>query len=179
MRRLPIARHLTANQARAKYRSCRHPIEKVRWHAIWLLLRTDEPRTPTQVGELVGLSVITTRAVLHLWNADGPAGLTDRRAGNGSKPRLTDGQRAELFAALKKRPPDGGLWTGPKVAASVRDRWGVTVWPQTGWRWLKDLGFTLQVPRPRHPRSASPAARRRWGEKPPPAAGAAPEAAPG
>ena len=178
MHRLPVERHLTANQARAKYRACRHPVEKVRWHAVWLLLRADEPRTPAQVGELVGLSVITTRAVLHRWNADGPAGLTDRRQGNGSKPRLTDAQRAELFAALKKRPPDGGLWTGPKVALYVRDRWGVAVWPQTGWRWLRDLGLTLQVPRPRHPRSASPASRRRWGEKPAAAAGPTAAASP-
>ena len=178
MRRLPVVRHLTANQARAKYRACRHPVEKVRWHLIWLLLRADEPRTPAEVAELVGLSVITTRAVLHRWNADGPVGLADRRAANGSKPRLTDGQRAELFAALKKRPPDGGLWTGPKVARYVRDRWGVAVWPQTGWRWLRDLGFTLQVPRPSHPRSATPQARRRWGEKPAAAAGPGPAAAP-
>jgi transposase len=178
MQRLPVVRHLTANQARAKYRACRHPVEKVRWHAVWLLLRIDEPRTPAQVAELVGLSVITTRAVLHRWNGHGPEGLADRRKGNGSKPRLTDRQRAELLAALKKRPPDGGLWTGPKVASYVRDRWGVRVWPQTGWRWLRELGFTLQVPRPRHPRSASPEARRRWGEKPPPAAGAAPASSP-
>src|SRR5262249_44525128 len=173
MQRLPVVRHLTANQAKARYRACRHPIEKVRWHAVWLLLRADEPRTPAEVAAVVGLSVITTRAVLHRWNDHGPGGLADRRKGNGSKPRLTDAQRAELFSALKGRPPDAGLWTGPKVAAYVRDRWGVDVWPPTGWRWLVELGFTLQVPRPSHPRSASPAARRRWGEKPPPAAGPA------
>src|SRR5215218_5167763 len=106
MQRLPVIRHLTANQARARYRACRHPVEKVRWHAIWLLLRADDPRTPAQVAELVGLSAITTRSVLHRWNDHGPAGLTDRRRANGSKPRLTAEQRAELFAALKKRPPD-------------------------------------------------------------------------
>jgi transposase len=33
MRRLPVVRHATANQARAKYRACRHPVEKTRWHA--------------------------------------------------------------------------------------------------------------------------------------------------
>jgi transposase len=179
MRRLPVVRHLTAAQARAKYRACRHPVEKVRWHAVWLLLRADEPRTPARVAALVGLSVITTRAVLHRWNAGGPAGLADRRRGNGSKPRLADAQRAALFSALKRRPPDGGLWSGPKVAAHVRGRWGVEVWPQTGWRWLRELGVTLQVPRPKHPRAADPATRRRWGEKPPPAAGPAAAAAPG
>src|SRR5262245_6652399 len=178
MQRLPVVRHATANQARAKYRACRRPIEKTRWHAVWLLLRADQPRTPAQVAELVGLSVITVRDVLHRWNDRGPAGLADRRASNRGRPRLTDDQRAALFAALKKRPPDGGLWSGPKVAAYVRDRWAVAVCPQTGWQWLKDLGFTLQVPRPRHPKAADQATRRRWGEKPAAAAGPAPPAAP-
>lgn len=162
MKRLPVERHLAANQARAKYRACRHPIEKTRWHAIWLLLRTDGPRTPAQVAELVGLSVITTRDVLKRWNAHGPDGLSDGRTNNGSAPKLDAGQRVTLLAALKNRPPDGGLWSGPKVAAFVRREWGVEVCPQTGWKWLRDLGFTLQVPRPSHPTTADPAARRRW-----------------
>jgi transposase len=122
----------------------------------------DEPRTPAQAAAVVGVSVITARAVLHRWNADGPSGLADRRTSNRGRPRLSDDQRSALFTALKKRPPDGGLWTGPKVAAYVCDQWGVAVRPQTGWRWLVALGFTLQVPRPSHPRAANPAARRRW-----------------
>ena len=159
---LPFVRHKTVNQIRAKYRACRHPVEKTRWHLVWLLLRTDEPRTPAQAAAAVGVSVITTRAVLKRWNAGGPAGLADGRAGNRGQPRLTDDQRAALFTALKGRPPDGGLWTGLKVAGNVRDRWRGRVAPQTGWRWLRDLGFTLQVPRPSHPRSAGPTTRRRW-----------------
>jgi transposase len=162
MRRLPVIRHRSARQAWAKYRACRHPVEKTRWHLVWLLLRADEPRTPAQAAAVVGVSVITARTVLKRWNADGPAGLADRRAGNRGRPRLTDEQRHALFAALKKRPPDGGLWTGPKVAGYVRDRWAVRVGPQTGWRWLVALGFSLQVPRPSHPRAADPTTRRRW-----------------
>jgi transposase len=162
MKRLPVQRHCTANQAWAKYRACRNTIEKTRWHAIWLLLRTDPPRTPAQVAEVVGLSVIAVRDILKRWNARGPDGLTDGRKSNGTKPKLDFDQRAELLAALKKRPPDGGLWSGPKVAAFVRDQWGVEVCPQTGWQWLVDLGFTLQVPRPSHPQAADPATRKRW-----------------
>jgi transposase len=162
MKRLPVEGHLTADQARDEYRACRHAVEKTRWHALWLLLRTDSPRTPAQVAEVVGLSVITVRDVLKRWNEHGPEGLTDGRKSNGTKPKLDADQRAELFAALKRRPPDGGLWSGPKVAAFVRGRWGVEVCPQTGWQWLVDLGFTLQVPRPSHPRAADPATRRRW-----------------
>jgi transposase len=162
MQRLPVIRHRTARQAWAKYRACRHPVEKTRWLLVWLLLRNDEPRTPAQAAAVVGVSAVTARAVLKRWNADGPRGVADRRAGNHGQPRLTGGQRGALFTALKGRPPDGGLWSGPKVARYVRDRWAVTVRPQTGWRWLRELGFTLQVPRPTHPRAADPATRRRW-----------------
>lgn len=179
MQRLPVVRHRTARQAWARYRACRHPVEKTRWHLVWLLLRADQPRTPAQAAEVVGVSVITARAVLRRWNAGGPAGLADGRAANRGRPALTDGQRGELFAALKRRPPDGGLWTGPKVAGYVRDRWAVRVAPQTGWRWLVGLGFTLQVPRPSHPRAADAGTRRGWKRQPPAAAGPAAGGAPG
>jgi transposase len=159
---LPFVRHRTQNQIRAKYRACRHPTEKIRWHAIWLLSRTDQPRASDQVGNLVGLSGVTVRAVLHRWNEHGPDGLTDQRRGNGAAPKLTARQRAALDAAIQKRPPDGGLWTGPKVARYVRTRWQIVVSPETGGRWLVELGFSLQVPRPSHPNAADPARRRAW-----------------
>jgi transposase len=120
------------------------------------------PRTPAAVADVVGLSAVAVRAVLHRWNDHGPDGVADRRKGNGADPKLTARQRAALYAALQKRPPDGGAWTGPKVARYVRDRWRVSVRPEAGWRWLVALGFTLQVPRPAHPRAADPATRRRW-----------------
>lgn len=160
--RIPFVRHLPASNLRHEYRACRHPVGEVRWHALWLLARADEPRTPAQVAGVVGPSDVTVRAALHRRNGDGPGGVTDARRGSGSAPKLSARQRNALDVALQKRPPDGGLWTGPKVARYVRDRWGVGVGPVTGWRWLRDLGFTLQVPRPSHPRSAGPPTRRAW-----------------
>ncbi len=80
MRRPPVVRHRTARQAWAKDRAGRHPIEKTRWHPVWLLLRADEPRTPARAAAVVGVSVITARAVLKRWNDARPAGLTDLRA---------------------------------------------------------------------------------------------------
>jgi transposase len=162
MARLPFVRHLSVSKLRYKYRACRHPTEKPRWHALWLLARTDEPRTPAAVADLVGLSAVTVRHVLHRWNDHGPEGVADRRRNNGADPKLTARRQDALYAALQKRPPDGGLWTGPKVARYVRDRWRVSVRPETGWRWLVDLGFSLQVPRPSHPRSADRPTRRAW-----------------
>jgi transposase len=162
VRRLPVVRHLTVERVEAAYRACQHPIEKTRWHAIGLLLRTDTPRTPAQVADLVGLSVITTRDILKRWNQNGPDGLADGRKNNGLQSKLDADQRARLLAVLKKRPPDGGLWSGPKVVAFVREKWQVEICPQTGWKWLVDLGFTLQVPRPSHPKAAGPATQKRW-----------------
>src|SRR6187431_813352 len=110
MRRLPFARHLPVGKLRYRYVTCRHPVEKPRWHALWLLARTDHPRTPAEVADVVGLSAVTVRA----------------------DPKLTARRRDALYAALQKRPPDGGVWTGPKVARYVHDRWRVAVCPETG-----------------------------------------------
>ena len=43
MARLPFVRHRTVNPISGTYRACRHPVEKARWHAVWLLARTDHP----------------------------------------------------------------------------------------------------------------------------------------
>jgi hypothetical protein len=50
------------------------------------------------------------------WNAHGPDGLADRRKTNRGRAKLTAGQLAALFDALQKEPPDGGVWSGPRVA---------------------------------------------------------------
>lgn len=78
MARIPFVRHRTANRIRAKYRACRHPVEKTRWHAVWLLAWADEPRTPAQVAAVVGLSDVTVRHVLHRWNAAAPTAAGTR-----------------------------------------------------------------------------------------------------
>ena len=167
MRRLPVIRHRTANRARAAYRACRDGIEKTHWQILWLLTRTTDPPTPAEVAALVGLTPAWVRTVLKRWNAEGPAGLADRRpATNGGKPKLSAEQQAALFEALQGRPADGGLWTGPKVAAYARDRWGVAVRAETGWRWLRRLGLSLQVPRPRDPKAATADEQRRWKRRP-------------
>jgi transposase len=125
-------------------------------------LRPAAPLSCEQAAPLVGLSDVHARAILRRWNAHGPDGLADRRKANKGQGRLTAQQQAELYDALQREPPDGGLWSGPKVAAYARDRFGVRAHPTTGWRWLKRLGFRLAVPRPRHPKAATPEEQRRW-----------------
>lgn len=162
MNRIPVVQHLPPGEIARRYRTCPDGAEKTRWQVIWLAARPDQPMPAGRAARAVGLTPAWGRALLKRWNARGPDGLADGRRANGADPALTPAQQTDLYAALQAEPPDGGLWTGPKVARYVRDRWGVGVVPQTGWRWLKKLGFSLRVPRPRHPRAATPEQQRRW-----------------
>ena len=165
--RLPIAPHLDPDEIARRYRACRGGVEKTHWQVIRLLTRSPEPPAPAAVAAQVGLTPAWVRTLLKRWNAEGPARLADRRAAtNGRRHALSDEQQAALFEALQGRPADGGLWTGPKVAAHVREHWGVAVRVETGWKWLLRLGLSLQVPRPRNPAAASADDRRRWQRRP-------------
>ena len=162
MKRSPVVAHLPPDVVGRRYRQCPDPKEKTRWHLVWLLLRPDEPLNCERAAPLIGLSDTHARTILRRWNAHGPEGLSDHRKTNKTPGKLSPSQQAEAFEALQKEPPDGGLWSGAKLARYVRDRWGIEVCPETGWRWLKKLGFRLVVPRPRHPKAASADEQRRW-----------------
>jgi len=165
--RLPIAPPLSAEEIARRDRVCRTGVEKTHGQILWLLTRTPDPPTAAEGAAQVGLTPAWVRTLLKRWNAEGRAGLADRRAAaNGGRPKLSAAQPAALFEALQGRPPDGGLWTGPKVAASARDRWGVTVCHPTGWEWLTRLGFSLPVPRPRTPGAATADEQRGWQRRP-------------
>jgi transposase len=166
MKLLTVAGHLAPDEVFRRYRACPDARAKTRWHAIWLMVRPEGPLSAEKAAQAVGLSDVWLRKLVHRYNAKGPDGLADGRKGNGAKPLLSDERQAELYAALQAEPPDGGVWTGPKVAAFALARFGVKVHNHTGWEWLRGLGFRLKVPRPRHPRAASADEQRRWQRRP-------------
>ena len=59
------------------------------------------------------------------------------------------GQR-ELDEALRGEAPDGGLWSGPKVAAWIADQLGRAVSERVGWIYLRKVDYRPKVPRPAH-----------------------------
>jgi transposase len=79
-------------------------------------------------------------------------GLGDRRhhnPGGADRALLEATQREELRKALKHPAPDGGLWSGPKVALWISQKIGRRgLRAQRGWEYLKKLGHSPQVPRP-------------------------------
>jgi transposase len=73
---------------------------------------------------------------------------------------LTKDALAALAERLRTPPEDGGLWSRPKVAAQMARQLGLErVHPQRGWEALKRVEWSVQAPRPRHPRAATPEQR--------------------
>ena len=104
--RLPIVPHLAPEQVYRHYRACRTGVEKTHWQLLWLLTRPEDPLAPAQAAAQVGLSAVWARAVLKRWNADGPAGLADRRAAptrHGKLRTTTDVLWAACSTAARRR----------------------------------------------------------------------------
>ena len=147
-KRLTLAEHLPVVDLEQRYRQATDPVARSQWQILWLLARG----LPTEeVARVTGYSLPWIRTLAHRYNATGPAGVADRRHANpGAAPLLSAAHQEDLRAALRAAAAGEGLWSGPQVAAWMADRLGHPVPPQRGWVWLRRLGFTPKVPRPRH-----------------------------
>jgi transposase len=153
---LTVAPHLAIDDMEHRYRACRDAVERSHWQMVWLV--AGGHHVPA-VARLTGYSVPWVRTIIHRYNAEGPAGIVDgRQHSAGHPPLLTPALRDALAEALDGPAPDGGLWTGPKVAAWMGERLGRPIHPQRGWEAVRTLGFTPQRPRP-HATNADPAAQ--------------------
>jgi transposase len=153
-----IAEHLPIEELEARYRAARDVTEARHFQAIWLLA---QGRTILEVAEVLAFVPRWVERLARRYNVSGPEALGDRRRRNGrAASLLTPGVLSALAARLKAPPEDGGLWSGPKVAAWMARHLGLAaVHPQRGWEALKRLEWSVQAPRPRHPRSAGPEQR--------------------
>jgi hypothetical protein len=107
------------------------------------------------VAEVTGYTPTWVSKILWRYNDHGLAGLGDGRLDNpGAAPLLDQGQLEELRDLVSEPPPDGGLWTGRKVACWITGRIGRTVSPQRGVEYLRRLDLTRQVPRPANPKAS-------------------------
>ncbi len=147
-RRILIAPHLPVAELERRYRRAADPRASRHWQIVWLLA---QGWTGQQVAASTGFSTRWIGQLAQRYNAQGPAGLGDHRHQNpGSARVLAAAQEAELAAALEGPAPDGGMWTGPKVAAWIAQTTGRAVSAHLGWVSLRRLGFTPRRPRPRH-----------------------------
>ncbi len=155
-KRLSIQPHLALDALERRYRTARDPVARSHWQMVWLLA---QGRPSEQVAAVTGYTANWGRTIAQRYNRHGAAGLGDRRHRNrGSPGLLSAAQRTALASTLDRPPPDGGLWTGPKIAAWMAATLGRPVHPQRGWEMLQRLGLRPKVPRPRHAK-ADPAAQ--------------------
>jgi transposase len=152
---MKLADHLSVEDLKVRYQSAVDLIEKGRFHGIYLLAKG---YVPSEVAAIVAKTPRWLDKIVARYNQEGPDALADRRHSHpGRKPLLSDADWAVLRERLAAPAPDGGLWTSAKVAAWMARRLGVdTVHAQRGWEALQKAKFSLQVPRPRHPRAATP-----------------------
>jgi transposase len=147
-RRIVIAPHLPVAELEQRYRRAPDPVASRHWQIVWLLA---QGWTGQQVAASTGYSARWIGQLAQRYNAQGPAGLGDHRHQNpGSARVLSAAQEAQLAGALQGPAPDGGMWTGPKVAAWIAQTTGRAVSEHLGWVSLRRAGFTPRRPRPRH-----------------------------
>jgi transposase len=150
-----LVAHLSTAELGQRYRAARQPIERSHLQIVWLV---SQGRSEREVAAVTGYGQRWISEIVRRYNAEGANGLSDQRARNtGARPLLGQEDEVALRDALAEPPADGGLWTGPKVAAWMTARLGRKIWPQRGWDYLHKLGYRSQVPRPRHAKAASAA----------------------
>src|SRR3954451_16602314 len=141
-----LVAHLSPAELGQRYRAARSPIERLELQIVWLLSRG---RGEREVAQVAGYGRRWVAEVVRRYDEEGPDGLGDRRRANaGAGSLLGAGDEAVLRAALAEPPADGGLWTGPEVAAWMAIRLGRKVRPQRGGASHGKAGSTPHRPRP-------------------------------
>lgn len=154
VRRIELKAHLTTEELKRRYLTCQKAQEKTRGRALYLISKGVRA---AEAARRVGRSSGWITQLVSRFNQQGsdsiPRQTGERTAGRPAK--LSTSLATELDKALRSLAPDGGLWTGPKVAAWIAQKSGHEVHHSTAWRALKRLGFSLQTPRPANKRRAS------------------------
>lgn len=139
-------------------------LEKRRKRGMRLL---SEGLWPAEVARRVG---VTRQSVLRWTKLKEQGGVEalKRPERFGRPPKLNEAQRLELIKTLKGGALAAGfaseLWTLPRIAAFIKQRFAVELSQPSVWRMLQQLGWSVQRPAGRA-RQRDEAAIRTWKEK--------------
>ena len=152
---------LSASDLRREAARCRDANAARRMLALALVL---EGHSREAAARHTGMDRQTLRDWVHRYNAQGLAGLRNRRH-PGPKPRLTPEQLAELDKRVEQGPDparDGVVrWRRVDRQALIKARFEVELHERSVGKVLRRLGFTRLSVRPKHPAS-DPEAQERF-----------------
>ena len=94
-RYVTVAPHLPVDELASRYRAASHPVERTHWHILWLVATG---RRVPEVARLVSYTANWVREIIRRYNADGPAGVIDRRQHSAGQPPLLPPAGREAFA---------------------------------------------------------------------------------
>ena len=114
-----------------------------------------EGKSRKEAAEACGMDRQTLRDWVHRYNAEGLAGLSDRKGAVGPKRRLSPEQEAEVAEWVRRGPDlaEHGVirWRRADLARAIEARFGVVLAERSVGDVLRRLGFRRLVARPRHP----------------------------
>ena len=144
---------LTAAELRGAAARARDADAVRRMLALALVL---DGRSREGAAEACGMDRQTLRDWVHRYNADGIAGLANRRAA-GPTPRLSAAQGAEVARWVERGPDletDGVVrWRRVDLRARIERAFAVRLHPATVGKLLRKLVFRRLSVRPQHPES--------------------------
>lgn len=136
--RVQLKPYLTTTELKRHYQQTQDSIEARRWQLLYLV---DQQQTIKQAARIVGLNYDYAKEIVRRYNQEGTTGVKNRSQRGQPSPRslLTPTQQHELKQALQSPPPEGGCWTGPRVARWIAVKTGRQIWAQRGWEYLQRL----------------------------------------
>src|SRR5258708_2866341 len=147
-RHIHLEPHLSADELAGRYRATKDPVERSRWHFLWLLARG---LTATVIAGITGYSAYWIGRIARRYNHPGPDGVKDlRHQTRPGRRLLTTAQQDGLLVVLGRPALQHERWNGRTVAEWIAHHLGRPVCRQLGWIYLRRLGARLRMPRPRH-----------------------------
>ena len=147
-KKIILKSHISTKELYNIYRNSPSAIERTHYQIIWLL---STGKSVIEVAKVTGYSKPWIYEIMARYNDKGIEGLGDLRKHNkGKEPLLSEFQQAQLHQVLANPPADGGLWNGRKVAEYMSQITGKEISRVRGWEYLKQMEYSLKVPRPQH-----------------------------
>ncbi len=155
-RQIKLTTNLSVEELERRYRRASEGMERSHWQIIWLLA---QGHPAYEVAAMTGYSAYWIGQIARRFNTEGEEGLRNHRKQSRPSPfaLLAPHDLDALRHALDGPAPQADVWNSRTVAGWLSERAGRRVSVHTAWTYLHKIGWTSQVPRPRHVKAADAA----------------------